>query len=401
MGAETAHQFEALEAQAARILALFRGAGYEPVAPAILQPAQAVLARIGESLRPRIYVFTDQDGEELCLRPDLTIPAARVYIRRHGEATPRARYCYNGPCFRYQAVDAPAGTMPREFRQAGIELFGQDDREKADVEVLGLIHEAVRTSGLNGYQIRLGDLGLFFRLLAELAMPERWRRQLTHHFWRQDAFDALLDRLTGTTASHSPGPLLGLLEQIASLKPRDAETQVAHYIGGQGLTLVGERGLSEITERLHHQARDLREDRLPRETGQIIKDFLDIDAPPRAAGARIADLCDRARIDLGPALEAYYRRLELMSKAGLDLANARFQAEFGRHLEYYTGFVFQIEVPDLGRAGDIAGGGRYDTLLADLGAARAVPAVGGAIHTERLLAAAGGPALSATRKGQA
>ena len=63
-------------------------------------------------------------------------------------------------------------------------------------------------------------------------------------------------------------------------------------------------------------------------------------------------------------------------------------AEFGRNLEYYSGLVFQIETSGLNDA--IAGGGRYDGLLADLGAPREVPAIGSAIHTERLLAAVRG-----------
>jgi ATP phosphoribosyltransferase regulatory subunit len=49
--------------------------------------------------------------------------------------------------------------------------------------------------------------------------------------------------------------------------------------------------------------------------------------------------------------------------------------------------VFQIE--SAGSEEAIGGGGRYDGLLAYLGAPREVPAIGSAIHTERLLAAAG------------
>ena len=49
--------------------------------------------------------------------------------------------------------------------------------------------------------------------------------------------------------------------------------------------------------------------------------------------------------------------------------------------------MFQIEVAGNDEA--IAGGGRYDGLLADLGAPQEVPAIGSAIHTERLLAAVG------------
>ena len=49
--------------------------------------------------------------------------------------------------------------------------------------------------------------------------------------------------------------------------------------------------------------------------------------------------------------------------------------------------VLQIEVA--GNHEAIGGGGRYDGLLSYLGASKEVPAIGSAIHTERLLAAVG------------
>ena len=70
--------------------------------------------------------------------------------------------------------------------------------------------------------------------------------------------------------------------------------------------------------------------------------------------------------------------------------HAQFAADFGRQLEYYSGFVFQIEMPGQGVAGQIAGGGRYDGLIGSIGGPAGTPAVGSAIHTERLLAAKGG-----------
>src|SRR3989337_824790 len=102
MAAESAKEFEALEAQAATLLDTFRSAGYEQVAPARLQPADVFRDRMGEQIRSRTYVFTDLAGDELCLRPDLTVPVSRLYLERHPEADTRARYCYNGPAFRFQ-----------------------------------------------------------------------------------------------------------------------------------------------------------------------------------------------------------------------------------------------------------------------------------------------------------
>jgi ATP phosphoribosyltransferase regulatory subunit len=56
----------------------------------------------------------------------------------------------------------------------------------------------------------------------------------------------------------------------------------------------------------------------------------------------------------------------------------------GRNLDYYTGFVF--EIGDERRPGSkpIVGGGRYDGLLAMLGAGTEVPAVGASIWLDRL-----------------
>ncbi len=72
MVAETARKFEALEAQAQKIMQVFIKAGHEAVSPAILQPAGVFLDVIGESLRARTYVFTDPDGDE-------TLPASRPH----------------------------------------------------------------------------------------------------------------------------------------------------------------------------------------------------------------------------------------------------------------------------------------------------------------------------------
>ena len=62
MAAESAKEFEALEAQAMALLDLFKRAGYEQVAPSILQPADVFLDRIGEQVRSLTYMFTDLAG---------------------------------------------------------------------------------------------------------------------------------------------------------------------------------------------------------------------------------------------------------------------------------------------------------------------------------------------------
>src|SRR5215469_16159285 len=147
-GAQSARYQVALEALAQRLTKVFTDAGYEFISPAMIQPASLFLDVIGESLRARTYVFTDPDGEELCLRPDLTIPTARVFLERNGQP-PHAKFCYNGPAFRIQE-GKPDPLRPREFRQAGIEYYGAPQLE-ADLEVLTLTVEAVRRGGVRSF----------------------------------------------------------------------------------------------------------------------------------------------------------------------------------------------------------------------------------------------------------
>ena len=382
MAAESAKEFEALEAQAAILLDTFRRAGYEQVAPSIIQPADVFLDQIGEQLRSRTYVFNDLAGEELCLRPDLTVPVSRLYLERHPQADTTARYCYNGPAFRFQ-LHAPR--RQREFRQAGIECFGETDKESADLEIVRLAVEAVRRAGLKEFRLRFGDIGLFYALLDALSLPERWRLKLSHYFWRPQAFHALLARLAQGERAETNGQADALAEAIAGLRPDQAEEKVAAYLEGQGLPLSGNRTLGEIAARLLDHAADLDAAPLPRELATVIDYYLAVQAPPQEAAKRIAMIAKGAGIDLVPALDAMARRFDRLEESGIDLGNAVFAAEFGRNLEYYSGLVFQVEVP--GREDAIAGGGRYDGLLSYLGAPRQVPAIGSAIHTERLLAA--------------
>jgi ATP phosphoribosyltransferase regulatory subunit len=386
MAAESAKEFEALQAQATTLLDLFGRSGYEQVAPSIIQPAGIFLDQIGEQLRSRTYVFTDLAGDELCLRPDLTVPVSRLYLERHPKADQPARYCYNGPAFRFQPQGADEA-HPREFRQAGIECFGENDAESADVEIVLLAVEAVRAAGLKHFRLRFGDIALFYALLDALALPERWRLKLRHHFWRPKVFHALLARLAKGERPNGDGPTAALAASLAGLKPERAEELVGAYLDQEGLPLSGNRTLGEITARLLDHAADLRAEPLPREVAIVIDYYLALSAPPKEAGERIAMIAKGAGIDLGPALSAYTRRFERLANRGIDFDQATFATEFGRSLEYYSGLVFQIEVAGLDEA--IGGGGRYDGLLAYLGAPKPVPAIGSAIHTERLLAAVG------------
>jgi ATP phosphoribosyltransferase regulatory subunit len=373
-------------------MGVFTKAGYEAVAPSMIQPADVFLDVVGEALRARTYVFTDHDGDELCLRPDLTVPTCRLHLERHPSGNVKAKYCYNGPAFRFQPQGADSA-HPREFRQAGIESFASAEREKAEAQTVAVIIQALKAAGLKDFKLRIGDLGLFRALLKAVEMPDRWRRLLAHQFWRPDAFRAELSRLVEGPARALAGLPQDLVAALDPAKRGEAERKVARYLEAAGIELIGARTVAEITESLLDMVADVKAEPLPATTAQLLESYLDVEAPARAAGARLKDLVRDKGVDISAPLDAFHRRLQLMAEAGVDVVHAEFVAEFGRTLEYYTGFVFEVVTTDLGLASPVAGGGRYDTLLKAVGAPDQVPAVGGAIHTERLLSAVTGDKL--------
>src|SRR3569623_2337626 len=107
------------------------GHGYVRVEPAILQPAEPFLDLSGEDIRKSLYLTSDPGGQELCLRPDLTIPVARDYLASDRAGRP-AGFSYLGPVFRYR------DGRPSQFLQAGVESYGRQDRAAADAELLAL-----------------------------------------------------------------------------------------------------------------------------------------------------------------------------------------------------------------------------------------------------------------------
>jgi ATP phosphoribosyltransferase regulatory subunit len=389
MGMPPPADFGALEAQARTLLAVFVAAGHEAVAPPIIQPAGVFLDVLGEALRGRTYVFTDLNGEELCLRPDLTVPTCRLYLERHAATGGEAHYCYNGPAFRFQPIGADAA-HPREFRQAGIESFGVEDREEAEAHTLTLVLTALTQSGLRDWSLRLGDLGLFDAILNAAEMPERWRRRLRHQFWRAKAFRAELKRLTTSPARSTASLPTALIAALDPNAPDKAEALVAEHLEKEGIDVLGVRSVPEITEGLLAIAADAKAKPLKDATAAMIEAYLGIKARAPDVPAHVRELAGNGAPGIAAALAAFEQRNALLTESGVALDDVPFSGEFGRNVAYYSGFVFEVVTAALGAASPVAGGGRYDGLLKAVGATRNVPAVGGAIHTERLLAAVRG-----------
>jgi ATP phosphoribosyltransferase regulatory subunit len=365
------------------LLLSFAQAGYGPAEPPVLQPAEPFLDLSGEDIRKSLYLTTDGSGEELCLRPDLTIPVAREYLAS-GKAGEAAGYSYLGPVFRYR------GGAPSEFLQAGIESFGRQDRSAADAEMLALALEATRAFGVNEVEIRTGDVALFTSLIDALGLYPVWRRRLMKDFNRKISLEQDIEQLTVASAS-TRNEYEGVLAALAGSDRKAALALVTDLMSIAGTTNVGGRTVAEIADRFLEQS-TLKAGALPRDALAIIKNFLAIAGDPRDAIAQLRKLASDASLNIDAAVDALESRVDWMVKRGIDIAQTRFSTSFGRGLDYYTGFEFELHSKGNG-VEPLVAGGRYDGLLQRLGSGTAIPAVGFSVWVEAL-AKIGRPATS-------
>jgi ATP phosphoribosyltransferase regulatory subunit len=377
-----ASALQRLDAQADAILKVFAGRNYARVEPSILQPADVFLDRSGEEIRRRTFVLNDSSGAELCLRPDLTIPVCRMFLEA-GAKGPQ-RYAYHGPAFRMQTVDP---TRPSQFLQTGVECLGEAKRAEADKEVLELAVEGVRAAGLEKFSVQLGDVGIFSGLIDALDIPLLWRARLKRHFWRPAYFKELLTRLAG----EGPKQTKAYLSRLAQSETSDARAAAENLLDHMGITadkpIPGGRTREEIIERMLEQASEAQAPHLGKRQVALIEKILGVAGNAKSSVTALKKIFADAKIDVKASLEATEAHIATLQKLKLDPRQIYFTPRFGRNMEYYTGFVFELWARDRKQQIQIAGGGRYDSLLRILGAKKEIPAVGCAIWTERVLAA--------------
>jgi len=377
MDASVTTQRQGPNARAEALVASYERAGYVRVAPALLQPAEPFLDLSGEDIRRRMYLTTAPNGDEFCLRPDLTIPVSRDYLASSSAGNP-AGYCYLGPVFRHR-TDGPA-----EFSQAGIESFGRADKTAADAEMLSLGLEATTHYGLASPDIQIGDVALFAGLIAGLDLPPAWKRRLVKDFNRKTNLAQDLDRLV-LGGNNTRPEYQGVLAALAGSDPKGAHALVTDLLSIAGINAVGGRSIGEIAGRFLEQSALGASAKLPRDMRGLIERFLTIRGNPDEAAADLRALARDSKMmpALTPALDQFESRTGFLEARGVDVKRVRFSTAFGRGFDYYTGLVFELTDPK--RTGDpLVAGGRYDELLTRLGAPEPIAAVGFAVWIDRL-----------------
>ncbi|MDR1263681.1 MAG: ATP phosphoribosyltransferase regulatory subunit [Oscillospiraceae bacterium] len=281
--------------------ALFTSRGYAGIETPLIESHslfQSGPSRMPESRQWKTYA---PDGSILVIRPDNTTPAVRLACARLTNLPPPIRLHYIQTVLRYPSMSAPAASGV-ELRQAGVELLGETAPE-ADAEVIALAIEAIRSSGLESFQIDIGQVGFFKGMMDEAGLTDIDAERMR----------ALVE------AKNSLGITLAL---------RDAP-----------LSSEGER--SRIASRLQT---------LPTLFGGIEA----LDEARRMSGH---PRC-RAALDNLDAVYSLLRERGLERYLSIDLGMVQ-------SINYYTGIVFRGLTGHLGQP--LLSGGRYDDLPAALG----------------------------------
>ena len=148
------------------VRACFDEHGYLPVETPLLED-RSVLERAGRIKGSPFQLF-DLDNRLLMLRPDLTLPIARLTAQRLGEGDLPARLRYEAPVVREQGA---LRGQSRQFTQLGVELIGGAD-VAGEVEVISLLAESLRRLEVPNVRLVAGSVRPLLALLeADVADP--------------------------------------------------------------------------------------------------------------------------------------------------------------------------------------------------------------------------------------
>lgn len=366
-GARIGEPLARLETEVARIMAALSSTGALRVEPEALQPAAVLLDLYGEDIRARAFTVSDEGGE-MMLRPDFTVPIVRLHMDAGAEP---ARYVYCGPVWRRQDAGS---ARPREYLQAGFEIFEAGDAAAQDAEALAVILGALGDAPV---RIVTGDLGLVLAAIDALPTSAARKAALRRHVWRPRRFHALLHRYGEGHAAAKAAR--------AELLAAEAQGRTGALISAGGVA-VGLRDAEEIAARVARLATEAETEPLGPGDVDRLEAVLGVEGSAPEALLALRRLA-RELPRLDAAVDRYARRLDALAARGIDPESLRFEGSFGRTtLEYYDGFVFGALPVGRDDLPPIATGGRYDALTRVLGQGRGIPAVGGIVRPEALLA---------------
>ncbi len=165
----------------AKLRELFIISGYDEIETPTYEFYDVFQSGVGSYMQESMIKFVDAQGRILVMRPDMTVPIARVAATKLSSGVKQLFYIQNS-----FATAAPAFGKAGEFTQAGIELIGESNFS-ADAEVIALAIKALITAGLSNFTIDIGQVAFFKALVGELNLKDAQIDELRHAVDSKDA----------------------------------------------------------------------------------------------------------------------------------------------------------------------------------------------------------------------
>jgi histidyl-tRNA synthetase len=296
--------------------------GFKRVQTPIFESLDLFTAKSGAGVVKQLYAFQDKSERNLTLRPELTAPVMRMISEEMRSEPKPLRLSYFGQCFRYE--ESKKGRY-REFFQYGVELIGATG-PLAEAEVISLAIDMLDSCGLTNWEVRIGHVGILNDVLTGLGLSSEGQPEspIVSSMRLLDKGD--WDGLKELFSTH--GVDSSAIDNLRSLSELDggAETlsSAREILSHMNIGTESIDELSQLLKVLHHLA-------------------------PKAPSLKV-NLC------------------------------------VARGLDYYTGMVFEVDVPELGGESQVLGGGSYK-LLHLFGMEELDPSCGFGLGFDRVLLA--------------
>lgn len=152
-----------------RIRKTFRSYGFYEIETPTIEFFDVFSTDIESFPQEGMVKFFDQKGRILVLRPDITVPVARITATKNRDVQLPIKYSYIGNVFRFNEV---GGGRQNEFTQVGVELLGDSSCE-SDAEIIAVAINTLKAAGLENFQIDIGQVDFFNGLAEEAGLTEK------------------------------------------------------------------------------------------------------------------------------------------------------------------------------------------------------------------------------------
>ena len=374
------------------ITKVFKQFGYCGIDVPSIESLELHLRKSGEGIRKHMYHFKDLGLESVCLRPEFTASVVRVFNDKMQDRPLPQKLYYFGSSFRY---DRPQTGRYREFTQAGVELIGGSNPEH-DAEIIALACKVMEALGIIDYELVIGNIGITLELLSQKKIEERSKNYIVgalEDLSKGENIDSGISKIRaglkkiGISLDDIISEDSEKLGYIKELPDANVEKIIGWVVKTVYEDVYGERSLTEIAKNLYSKIKRKEQGGHIAEALDFISKLTRIKGNPPDVFSEVEDLILEHNLDAQPVEEL--RQISNYLKCyGINWNNVKIDFGFGRGLQYYTGMIFEIYVDSdkLGKSQkQVCGGGRYDSLIGDLGGVKPIPALGFSFGFERLL----------------